>query len=352
MRHRVPLPAVPAPGAARRPHWLRPGARGAVVSVVAAVAVAGLPVVTASASDLAGPPAVRVTAAGQATAATVPLITGGRVMVTTADGRRSFLVRGAAGAAVGYQDAAGDQFVVPAAAVPYVGKQLGTSLFDVSALARDGITGGARIPVALRFAPGARVTAPPWVTLTWARGQVARGYVTVASGRRLGAALARQDGADTVGGHLAAAARLFGGLTAMTLAAPGAPAPRPDYPLHILQLKVTDLAGRPANNAVVVVMNTDNARRELTGVPVANGVGRVAVPAGDYMVWGGFVDLTPTGRFAGFHLVMRNDFRVPARQTTTVRIAERSATLPVSVTVPRPAKAQQAETFFDRVSAA
>jgi hypothetical protein len=162
MCHRLPLPAVPAPGAAHRPRWLRPGARGAVVSVVAAVTVAGLPVVTASASgpagvSAAGVSAAVVTTAGQATVSTVPLITGGQVVVATA-GRRSFSVRGAA---VWYQDAAGDGFAVPAVAVPYVGKQLSPSLFDVSALARDRITGGARIPVALRFAPGARVAAPP-----------------------------------------------------------------------------------------------------------------------------------------------------------------------------------------------
>ena len=224
--------------------------------------------------------------------------------MATVGGKPSVSVRGA-GAAVWYQDGAGDRFVVPAVAVPYVGKQLGASLFDVSALARDGITGGARVPVALRFAPGARVAAPPGVTLTWARGQVARGYVTAASGRRLAAALARQDGADTVGGHLAAAARLFGGLTAMTLAAPTAPAAAsPGYPMRTLRLKVTDETGHPANNALVFLMNTDKISRETAQVPVNNGVARLSVPAGDYSLYGFFQDFPPK---ASAHFTLYRD---------------------------------------------
>jgi hypothetical protein len=260
-----------------------------------------------------------------------------------------------AGAAIWYQDAAGDGFVVPAVAVPYVGKQLSPSLFDVSALARDRITGGARIPVALRFAPGARVAAPPGVTLTWARGQVARGYVTAASGRRLGTALAQQNGADTVGGHLTAVGRLFGGLTAMTLAAPGAPAAphRPDYPLHTLRLKVTDETGRPANNTQVLLMNTDKISRESVSVPVSNGVARLAVPAGDYSLWGFFEDLSSKGVPTAFRHVLQNDFRVPAtRKTTTVTLAERSATSGISVTAPRPARTTERDQLFERTSTA
>jgi hypothetical protein len=313
---------------------------------VAAVAVAGPPV-SASASGQAGPSAAPVTA-GQITGVTVPLIAGGQAVVTTAGGRSSFLVRGTAGAALTYQDAAGDRFIVPAVAVPYLGKQLSPSLFDVSVLARDGITGGARIPVALRFAPGAKVAAPPGVTLTWAHGQVARGYVTAASGRRLADALARQDGADTVAGHLKMARRLFGGLTAMTLAAPSAPpAPaRPDYPLHILRLQVTDETGKPASNAFLELGNTDDIHREfLVPVPVNNGVARVAVPAGDYSLIASFFENAVS------RTVVRNDFRVPAtNKTTTVSTAERSATSAVSVSVPRPARALDLESEFGRAS--
>src|SRR6516225_5832698 len=122
MRHRMPCPDAPAPGPARWSRRQPPGARRVFATAVVAVGVAGLPMVAASATGPAGPPAAVVTGAGQGSATTAPLITGGQVVVTTAGGRRSFLIRGAAGAAVSYQDAAGDQFVIPATAVPYVGK--------------------------------------------------------------------------------------------------------------------------------------------------------------------------------------------------------------------------------------
>jgi hypothetical protein len=354
---RSPLPsaeATPRPG-----HRLRPWRRGAglaLASAAVAALAAGLSASVASASGPAAPPAMSVTAVRSAAVTTVPLVAGGRVVVTTTAGRQpSYLVRpeGGSRAALSYQ-VSGDRYIVPAVAVPYLGRELSPSLFDVSALARDGITAGARIPVRLRFAPGARAAAPPGVTLTWVRGETARGYLTAASGRLFAAALARQDGTDTLRGHLTHAGRLFGGLTGMNLAAPGAPAPaRPDYPLHTLRLTVTDLADQPANNVSVVLMNTDDIRREQAVVPVAGGVARVAVPAGDYCLFALFTDFTAAGQVTAFRYVVRNDFRVSATAAgTTVAVAERSATSPISVAVPRPAAAKEMETLFYRASAA
>jgi hypothetical protein len=338
-------------GAVRSSRWSLAGTRGAVAAgLVVAVGAAGLPVVAASAAGRAGPGATPATAVPQGPVASVPLVTGGQVVVSAAGGQSSFLLRGAdPGAAVWYQNASGDRFLVPAVAVPYVGRELDGSLFDVSALARDRITGRAPIPVRLRFAAGAKVVAPPGVRLTWARGEAARGYVTASSGRLFAAALARQDRASTVRGHLRHARWLFSGLTRMTLAAPGAPAPaRPDYPLHILRLKVTDETGQPANNASVTLVNTDNIHRLATDVPVVNGTARLAVPAGDYSVMSLFFDPTNATR-----AVLRNDFRVPASSAaTTVTIAERTATSAISVTTPRPATWQSAEIAFYRTGAA
>jgi hypothetical protein len=350
MRCRLLSVAVPVPSAARRPRWLRAGAQGVVAAgLVVALGAAGLPVVAASAARPAGPVPMPVTAVRQGTVTSVPLVTGGQAVMTAAGGQRSLLLRGAsgAGAAVWYQNATGDRFIVPAVAVPYVGRELGSSLFDVSALARDRITGQARIPVRLRFAAGAKVVPPPGVRLTWARGETARGYVTASSGRFFAAALAGQDRANTVRGHLRHARWLFGGLAEMTLAAPGAPAPaRPDYPLHVLRLKVTDETGKPANNGDVVLLNTDNRRRVVIDEPVVNGMVRVAVPAGDYSALGTFFD-TAT-RF-----VVLGDFRVPASPAaTTVTMAERSATSAVSVTVPRPTTWIDLQEVFYRVAAA
>jgi hypothetical protein len=325
------------------PGWC-PGYRSAGAlatgAVVAGLAAVGLP----AAAQTASRQVVSVTPVRGAAAMTVPLVTGDQVMVTMGvGGRPSYVVRpaaGSVGAAELYQTQAGEQFVIPAVALPYVGKELGRSLFDVSALVRDGIT-GARVPVRLTFAPGVTPAAPPGVTLTWIGGRFARGYLTASSGRLLAAALSRQTGADVVAGHLARADRLFGGLAAMNLDAPGAPMTvRPHFPLRILQFDVRDETGKPANNVAVRLVNTDDVTREAADVPVSDGVGRVAVPAGDYSAVAFFIDSTPPKNIAAFRFVTLADFRVPAASgMTKVPIRERSATSPVSVTTPRPATA-------------
>jgi hypothetical protein len=156
MRHRLLSVAVPVRGAVRWPQWLLVGARGGIAAgLVAALGAAGLPVMAASAAGRAGGDASD--GGTPRPVASVPMVTGGQVVVTAAGGQSLFLLPGAAGrgAAVGYQDEAGDRFIVPTAAMPYLGRELGSSLFDVSALARDRITGRARIPVRLRFGKNA-----------------------------------------------------------------------------------------------------------------------------------------------------------------------------------------------------
>jgi hypothetical protein len=324
------------------PSGRRPGHRTlralAVGVVVAGLAAVGLP---AAAAQPAVPPAVSVTPLRAATQVTVPLITGDQVTVTsTVGGRPSYALRHAAGsrgAAVSYQVPEGEHYVIPAVAVPFVGKELGRSLFDVSALARDGITGGARVPVSLAFSPGVTPAAPPGVTLTSVSGSSARGFLTASSGLTFAAALRRQAYLNTTRGHLAGVGRLFGGLTAMNLAAPGAPVTtQPRYPLYILQVNVTDATGQPANNAVVVLVNTDDITRGQADVPVAGGLGRVAVPAGHYTAFAFFVDGASLNDPTALRFVTLSDFIVPTGSgVTTASIDERNAISAISVTTPR-----------------
>lgn len=329
----------------------------AAAAAVAGLAAVGLAPAAESATGRPAPHAVSVTAVRGTAATTVPLVTGGQVMVTTTvGGQLSYLLRslaGGGGAAFWYQAPAGEQYIIPAVALPYAGRELGQSLFDVSALARDGITGGARIPVNLSFAPGAALAAPPGVTLTSASGDSAQGYLTAASGRLLAAALRRQTAADTAHGHLATTGRLFGGLTAMNLAAAGAPSTaHPDYPLHILRFNVTDETGQLANNVFLVLANTDDLTRELAGVPVGNGVGRIAVPAGDYFAFAAFFDGT-SKQLTALRGVTVNDFKVPATPgISTVAIDERSAASAISASTPRPATQEVVEAELHRVSSA
>jgi hypothetical protein len=273
---------------------------------------------------------------------TVPMITGGQIVVTSPAGApATFALRtppGGHGAAALYRDPAGDTFIMPVGALPFIGQELSPSLFDVSAFARDGITGAARIPVRMTFAAGAVPTAPEGVTMTSVRGHYARGYLTAASARLFAAGLA------SVG------ASPLRGMTRMTLAAPGEPAAAgPAAPLHTVRLRVTGPTGRLNGQAKIWLYNTGNG--SVYGALVLHGVGTIQALAGDYsafaLAWDGS-SAHPTA----LREVTRNDFRVPATSpATTVGIDERSASSLVSVSTPRPAAVQSAWVNLDRVSA-
>jgi hypothetical protein len=89
------------------------------------------------------------------------------------------------------------------------------------------------------------------------------------------------------------------------------PAARAARAQPTLRLKVTGLAGQPASNVHVVLMNTDNAGLDPAPLSV-NGTARVTVPAGDYSLFALFVDFNAKGNVVAFHCVVRDDFRVTA----------------------------------------
>jgi hypothetical protein len=128
------------------------------------------------------------------------------------------------------------------------------------------------------------------------------------------------------------------------------------FPLYILQLNVTDENGHPANNAIfgVEVFNTDDVTRGQIDVPVAAGVGRVAVPAGHYSAFAFFADFSPAGNsVTATRMVTIEDFTVHAApRVTTVSIDERSASKDISVTAPRPATEDLLSASFWRQAAA
>jgi hypothetical protein len=283
----------------------------------------------------------------------VPVITGGEVAVTMTPGGEAALAlppgRDQVGPLVVYRDGAGHTLVVPDAALPLLGRVLSPSLFDVSVLARDHITGAARIPVRLRFAHGTRPTAPPGVTLTSVHGHVALGYLPAASARTFGAALARQ--ARTA----ARTGVLFGNLAGVSLAAPGGwpvAAPAGGH-LHTVRVLLTGLTGRPDSRAGIFVTDTDDARLTPDGGFVApiHGVGTFKAPPGHYSLNVGFTD-GPVRNPASLHVVEVNDITVPtASPVTTVRVRETSATTRVALThTPRPVAGQDAVLVYNRVS--
>ena len=148
-------------------------AAGSVVGGVAAP-VAAAP--TAGAAPAAAPPAVR----------TVSLITGDTVRVGSGAGPATVTVlpRDRHGAAGSFRTVRrGDSVsVLPALAVPYLGRELDPALFDVTALAA---APAGRLPVRIAYRAGAGHRALPGVTVTGTSGDVATGYLTAGLRPRL-----------------------------------------------------------------------------------------------------------------------------------------------------------------------
>jgi hypothetical protein len=337
--------------------------------VAAAVAVAGLALVgwpsaaaagtstsTSSTSSSTTAVGVASTAAASSSARSVTLVTGDRVTVNDIGGRTSYAVVGKAGGSGlfdSYQTPAGEHYLIPAEAVPYLGRQLDAALFDVTALLRDGLTSGSRIPVSLSFASGVAPAAPPGVTLTSVGTTSATGYLTATSGTAFAAGLKASIGADVQAGRQPGTGPLFGGLASISLGAPGVAGQtvQPRLPLHILQMNASDLTGAPVN-AFAILLNTDSISRANAFLPIMGGIARVAVPAGNYSAVVSFNDFDAQGNVTANRLVSLGDFAVAATGTTTVAADERSATVPITVTTPRPAVQDEMDVGWWRKDAA
>ncbi|HWG28787.1 hypothetical protein [Actinospica sp.] len=312
----------------------------ALVSAFALVAGLLYGAAVPSVAQAASSSGVTVTPAVSATARTVTLVTGDRVTVMSSDGHTSAQLVPAAGSgpAETYQQPGGDQYVVPAVAEPYLGRQLAPALFDVSALLRDGLGTAARIPVSVTYAAGVSPSAPPGITLTAVSGQSASGYLTPASTASFTAGLRASIGADVKAGRPAGSGPLFGGVTGVNLAAGttiGAVSPR--YPMHDVQIDETDTAGKPIAAAAVLFNDLDNLEAGYGNVPVDNGVGRVALPAGHYLATSLVFDFDVNGALAAIHWITDDEVTVPASGTVpTVKLSEAEATSAITVSTPRP----------------
>lgn len=302
-------------GVGRRSWWL-------VVTGVAAVATGGVGVPASAA------PATSSVSGSAAAATELTLVTGDRLTVSG----RSYLLHTVTGGGAGSYDMNGDRHIVPAVARPFLGRQLDQSLFDVSALVRAGGTG--RVPVSLTFAAGSVPTAPPGVSLTAVDGSTADGFVT--SGTAFAAALRSAIGADVSAGRPAGTTPPAPGLTGMRLAGAVPKVAQPRYPMHPLQVNVTDPAGQPATVGIALFDN-DDFDRQSQSILVTDGVGRINVPAGDYTIIAEFQNYNTNGDLVDTHMVELNDVTVADTGTSTVTLDGRTATSRISVNTPRPA---------------
>lgn len=252
---------------------------------------------------------------------TVTLVTGDQVIVRTpANGKPTYLTRPVVGSGgfASYQDGTGDHYVIPAVALPYVGRQLDPSLFDVSALIRNGVT---------PTVPGFR------------------------TGEAFTAALRERIGADIAAGHPAGASGLPSGTAGIDHGASG-PVVQPRYPLHILQVNATDLTGQPVSSLFTALVNTDSSDRANGPLPIVDGVGRIAVPAGDYALSAFYTDFDAQGNTTALRLVTADDIVVPDSPTvSTVTVDERTATSEISAATPRPATQDASAATTERYDA-
>jgi hypothetical protein len=178
------------------------------VAVAALLASAAAPATTRSAA----------TQVPGSTPAVLTLITGERVLtVSSPQGPRIVSVLDAPGsrsaAALAELRMGGRYFVIPLEAMPYIGRGLDLSLFDLASLRHAERAG--RLPLTLRYRGGPR--AVPGITVTRTAAGVAHGYATHVSAAKFAAALARQLASDHARGSYGSsglfAGRLSIGLT-------------------------------------------------------------------------------------------------------------------------------------------
>lgn len=309
----------------KRPIWAPTGAALLAATLVAAATVAATP--AEASPPIAAPGATVIT-----------LVTGDQISVTGTGRTARFAARSGAPRSGFHQfrDQAGDDFIVPAIAYPYLGNGLDLSLFDVSALLRDGVTGAARTPVTVTSAPGKAASAPPGVSL----GANNEAFLTPRSSGELGAALRRQIGADVAAGRRPGSTPLPGTASiALSGHRARAAAPATTGPLRTLELDETDETGAPANT-LTMLTNADSTRHFTDYLPVVNGVAKVNLVPGHYLAATSFYTFDSAGNFTELRQVVRTAITVAdSPKPTTATLDARTATSQVTVATPRPASA-------------
>ncbi len=260
----------------------------------------------------------------------VTLITGDRAHVVTTGAHTSVTILRAAThgpAAVVTTMRTGDRsYAVPAVARPYLGRQLDPSLFDVSRP-----DGGSTVRVDLAYT-GSATPSLPGVTVTSATAGHASGYLTPASAKLFGAALARQAVADSAAGQSARSA-LFGTVTRIS-AAGSSPVVTPSYPMHTLVIRAVDHRGTQLRDGFGFLMNVDDGRKYGGFFSIDEGQARVSVPAGHYLALASEDRFTDTS--VSSWLMVATDYAVTGSGQTLTLDARKATEVP-SVTTPDPA---------------
>src|ERR1700733_3938700 len=321
-------------------------ARRAMAIAAATATASFLGVGPAAAAPASTPHSAAPAAAAAATTSsrTLTLINGDRVAVSTtrSGGVVARVARPAASGIGGARvrlDLGGKAFQIPADALPYLNRGLSPALFELSSLA--GAESAGRLPVQVGY--HGRTPKLPGVTITSARGDTARGYLTAASAAKFGAALARQFVADHARGSYGADGIFANGVSIGLPGKAAGAAARPHFVMHTLTVTGTNLAGQPDTGDLVSVFNVDNLLKFGDPVETTNvfddGSVKFSVPAGNYTAIGLFFDISGT-TFTGFRTVTLPQFTVAG--DTTVPVDEPTATDQVQMVTPQPTVTQDA----------
>jgi hypothetical protein len=228
----------------------------------------------------------------------------------------------------------GRRYLVPLAALGYLGRGLDLGLFDVGALAAA--ESGGRLPV--RVASSHGVASLPGVTVTSRRPGLALGYLTPAGAREFGAALLRQFLADHARGSYGRDGMFAGGVSLSLAGGTAAPlAPAPSFPMTTLTVDGTGLAGQPDTGDVMFVVNADNTARFVGFNAFDAGVTKFSVPLGHYWGFGLFAHVDPKAKTLSLRVAVLPRFTAD-RGGSTVHVAERAATSKVQIVTARPAE--------------
>ncbi|HET7016472.1 MAG TPA: S8 family serine peptidase [Streptosporangiaceae bacterium] len=314
----------------------------------------------AGAASAAGIGAARPAGAAGSAGAVI-LITGDRAVLAGAPGgpRVAAMVPASHVAGAGAYQVIGrgdTALVVPAVALPYLGRGLDPSLFNVAALQQAERNG--RLPV--RVAYRGQRPALPGVQLTSSAAGIASGYLTLAAAKRFGAELLRLNRADRSAGRYGTDGLFANGLTiglagqpgSVSARPPGRPGPvvlrgGPDHPafkMKTLTIHANNRFGKPDTGDMVEVGNADNFNFFDETTFFDNGVAKVSVPVGHYWAIGQFFDFfdlhnaVPDWRFT-----VAPQFTV--RKDSTVKVNETSSVSEIIMHTPR--RAVPLSTFFD-----
>jgi hypothetical protein len=286
-------------------------------------------------------------AASTALAAPLTLVNGDRVLASSAPaGPRTAVVWPAPGtgpaASVAELRLAGQGFVIPLTALPYLGHGLDLSLFDVGALLRA--EQGGRLPVSLHY--HGRLRALPGIIVTQAGRGTADGYLTPASAAQFGAALTRQTAAGPVRSGSSSGGLFAGGLSVAlagaTSAGPAAARARPDAATRTVTITVTgtDLNGTPDTGGLVFAGDVDNENFPSSDLGLfKDGTATFTGPPGTYWALAVFTQRSASGDVLSYRMDVLPQFKVTG--STTVHLTAQAATSKITMATPRPAITQQ-----------